>query len=76
MLMVPYRQTRLLQLPRLIYANFAQWIKYFTAGEWSWPYVTTRTLLGAGGGHGSVGAGSAFARQLSSGSRQAGPNKC
>jgi len=74
MLMVLYRQTQLLQLPCLIYAKSAQWIKNFTAGEWSWHSVTTRTLLGAGGGHGSVGVGSAFGRQLSSRSRQAGPH--
>ena len=56
MLMVPYWQTRLLELPCLIRAKFAQWIKNSTAGEWNWHSVTTRTLLGAGGGYGSVGA--------------------
>jgi len=64
--MMPYRQTRLPQLPRLIYAKSAQWIKKSTPGEWNCHYVTTRTSLGAGGGHGPVSVGSAFGRPLSS----------
>ena len=72
MLMVPYRQTRLRQLPMQNSSNGSKTLLQ----ESETHSVTTRTLLGAGGGHGSVGADSAFGRQLSSGSRQAGPNRC
>jgi len=62
MLMVPFRQTRLPQFPRLIYPTSAKWNKKSTLGEWNWHSVTTRTLLGEV----TMSAGSAVGRQSSS----------